>query len=91
MLAVAPVPSRHRAGDPPAQAVDGRARGLQLGQGPRGVVEQDPAGLGGEGPLADPLQQRGAEVFLQQADVVAQRRLAQVQRLGGPRERAGAA
>ena len=33
--------------------MDGRARRLQLGQGPRRVVEQDPAGLGGEGPLAD--------------------------------------
>ena len=69
-----------------AKLVDLRARGVDLGEDPAGASGDRHAGFGRGDAPARALEQRGAQLALEPADLVRQRRLGEVELLGGARE-----
>ncbi len=78
----------HPPADGIALAGQRRSRRLELREGALAMRQQDLAGRGREGAFADALDQRQTEILFELADVQADRRLAQAQRLAGARETA---
>ena len=74
------------AGHPPAQPLHHLNGGLELPHGPRGVLEEQLAGTGGERALAHALDQRQPERRLELANLHADRGLGELQLGGGARE-----
>jgi len=67
----------------PAELAQRLLRRVELGKRAPRVLQQHGAGAGGEGPLAHPLEERGAAAGLELPDVQAHRGLAQTQAFGG--------
>ena len=80
----APIATRPRTR--PAELVDLAAHPVELGEYPARVAGDGLAGLGRRDPAARALEQLGAELGLEPADLVRERRLGDVQLLGGAGE-----
>ena len=78
--AVPPLSSRTADSDSP--------RLVGRGEDPLGVIAEHVAGLGGDEAAADPLEEGDAELRLQAADLLGERRLGEVHLLRGGAERA---
>jgi hypothetical protein len=71
-----------------ADRADRHASGVDRGQRGLGVRAQRASRLGGDEAAADALEERNPELRLEPPDLFGQRRLGEVQRLGGGAERA---
>ena len=78
--------NRHVAGEDAAQRLQLGLGGAQLGQDPPRPRDQQLPGLGDRHPARGPLDQRDADLLLEPADLLRQRRLGDVLALGGAGE-----
>jgi hypothetical protein len=79
---------RHGPAVPRAQRGDGVGRVAHGGEERLGVRQEEPPGLGENDPAPDPLEQRRAELRLEQPDPAADGRLGEAERRRGAREAA---